>query len=146
MSIRRSGVSARAGWQERLALPGLANLVARSNESRQINAMKEETRRAIAHAAATHINGSVSPTLFSYERGRHTHMSPTYDYEAGPHISRTGSGLYHYGTSSHISFSVNGNNFSGYDYASGHHYTGHVSRSTVQLYDYGEGRYFTYSI
>jgi hypothetical protein len=74
--------------------------------------MKEEIRRAIAYAAATRINGAVASTIYSYGRGRHSHMTPTYDYDAGAHISRTGGGLYHYGTSSHISFSVNGSNFS----------------------------------
>jgi hypothetical protein len=108
--------------------------------------MKEETRRAIAFTAATRINGSSRSAIYSYDRSRHSHMSPSYDYEAGAHISRTGGGLYHYGTSSHISFSVNGSNFSGYDYDSGHHYTGQVSGSSVQLYDYGEGRYFSYAV
>lgn len=108
--------------------------------------MKEETRRAIAYAAATHVNGSAGSAIYSYERGRYTHMTPSYDYEAGAHISRAGGGLYHYGTNSHISFSVKGGHFSGYDYNSGHHYTGQVKGNVVQLYDYGEGRYFTYAV
>lgn len=108
--------------------------------------MKEEVRRAIAFAAATRINGAARSAIYSYENGRYSHMSPTYDYDTGAHISSTGGGLYHYGTNSHISFSVNGQNFSGYDYDSGHHYTGQVSGNTVQLYDYGEGQYFTYSL
>jgi len=108
--------------------------------------MKEEIRRAIAYAAATHINGSTASTIYSHDRGRHSHMTPTYDYDAGAHICRTGGGIYHYGTSSHISFSVRGSSFSGYDYDSGHHYTGQVSGASVQLYDYGEGRYFSYSV
>lgn len=108
--------------------------------------MKEEIRRAVAYAAATRINGSARSAIYSYESGRHSHMTQTYDYDAGAHISRSGSGLYHYGTSSHISFKVNGQNFSGYDYDSGHHYTGQVSGSSVRIYDYGEGRYFSYSV
>jgi hypothetical protein len=108
--------------------------------------MKEEICRAIAHAAATRINGAAASTIYSFERGQHSHMSPTYDYDVGAHIFRTGGGLYHYGTSSHISFSVNGHNFSGYDYDSGHHYTGQVSGNSVRLYDYGEGRYFAYAV
>jgi hypothetical protein len=107
--------------------------------------MKEEIRRAIAYTAAAHINGSAPSSIYSCERGYHTHMTPTYDYEAGAHISRSSGGLYHYGTSSHISFSVRGRNFTGYDYESGHHYSGEVTGNTVQLYDYGEGRYFSYS-
>jgi hypothetical protein len=84
--------------------------------------MKEEIRRAVAYTAAMRINGSVASAIYSYERGRHSHMTPGYDYDTGAHVSRTGGGLYHYGTNSHISFSVNGRNFSGYDYDSGHHY------------------------
>jgi hypothetical protein len=108
--------------------------------------MREEIRRAVAYAAAAHIRGSVPSTIYSYERGRYTHMTPTYDYEAGAHITRNSAGFYHYGTSSHISFSVNGPKFSGYDYESGHHYTGQISGNKVQLYDYGEARYFTYAV
>jgi hypothetical protein len=107
--------------------------------------MKEGIRRAIAYAAATHINGSARSAVYSYERSRYSHMSPTYDYDAGAHISRTSGGLYHYGTNSHISFSVNGCKFSGFDYDSGHHYTGQVSGNSVQLYDYGEAKYFMYT-
>jgi hypothetical protein len=108
--------------------------------------MREEIRRAVAYAAAAHIRGSVPSTIYSYERGRYTHMTPTYDYEAGAPITRNSAGFYHYGTSSHISFSVNGPKFSGYDYESGHHYTGQISGNKVQLYDYGEARYFTYAV
>jgi hypothetical protein len=108
--------------------------------------MKEEIRRAIAYAAAMRINGSARSAIYSYERSHHSHMSPNYDYDASAHISHTGGGLYHYGTNSHISFSVRGSNFSGYDYDSGHHYTGQVTGNTVQLYDYGEGRYFSYAV
>lgn len=108
--------------------------------------MKEDARRAIAYAAATRITGSAATAVYSYDRGKHTPMTATYDYEARAHISRSGGGLYHYGTNSHISFKVQGHNFSGYDYNSGHHYTGQVSGRSVRLYDYGEGRYFSYSV
>jgi hypothetical protein len=118
----------------------------RLKRNRIRSSMKEEIRRAIAYAAGTRINASAGSSIYRHERGRHSHMTPTYDYDAGAHVSRTGGGLYHYGTSSHVSFSATGRNFSGYDYESGHHYTGRVSGSSVQLYDYGEGRYFSYSV
>jgi hypothetical protein len=108
--------------------------------------MKEETRRAIAAAAAGRINGKAPSSVYSYERGQHSPMSPNYDYEAQAHISNSGSGLYHYGLQRHINFQVNGKNFSGYDNNEGHHFSGSVSGGSVQIYDYGEGRYFNYTV
>jgi hypothetical protein len=108
--------------------------------------MKEETRRAIAFDAAARIAGRKPSTIYSYDRARHTHMADGYDYDAQAHFSRSGSGVYHYGTTSHINLSINGSNFSGYDYGAGHHFSGTVSGGTVQIYDYGEGRHFNYSV
>jgi hypothetical protein len=54
--------------------------------------MKEQTRRATAYAAATHINESAASVIHGFERGRHTHMTPTYDYDAGAHIFHIGGG------------------------------------------------------
>jgi hypothetical protein len=108
--------------------------------------MREETRRAIAHAAASRVNGPSRASIYSYASGRYSAMSPTYDFETRAHISPSSTGLYHYGTNSHISFSVKGRNFSGYDYSTGHHYSGEVSGSSVTLYDYGESRHFSYSV
>ena len=108
--------------------------------------MKEEIRRTVAYAAATHINGSAGSLIYSYERGRHSPMSPTHDYDSRAPVARTAEGLYHHGTNSHVSFIVDGRAFSGYDYGSCHHYTGRVTGNTVQLFDYGENRYFRYSV
>lgn len=108
--------------------------------------MKEETRRAIAVNAAARINGKQPSSVYSYDRGQHTNITPTYDYETGAHISGSGSSLYHYGLGSHINLTVKGNNFEGYDYNEGHHFTGSVNGNTVQLFDYGESRYFTYNV
>ena len=107
--------------------------------------MKEEIRRAIVVNAAAQISRRKPSSVYSYHRGRHTHINPTYDYEAGAHIGGSGSSLYHYGVGSHISLSVSGTNFSGYDYDGGHHFSGSVNGGSVQLYDYGEGRHFNYS-
>lgn len=108
--------------------------------------MKEETRRAIAFEAASRISGHKSSNIYSHDRGRHTPMSSGYDHEAQAHISGSGSGLYHYGTQSHINLSVSGQNFSGYDYGEGHHFSGSVTGKSVQIYDHGEGRHFHYSV
>lgn len=108
--------------------------------------MKEEIRRAIAVNAAARINGKAPSSTYSYDCGERTNITPTYDYEAGAHISGSGSSLYHYGLSSHINLTIKGKNFEGYDYNEGHHFTGSVNGSTVQIYDYGESRYFNYNV
>jgi hypothetical protein len=111
--------------------------------------MKEEVRRAIAHAASAKVNGAARSSVYSYEAGAYTQMGGSgpggYDYDIGAHISASGSGLYHYGTGAHITLNANGDQFSGYDYDSGQHFSGRVSGNTVQLYDYGDGRYFSYT-
>jgi hypothetical protein len=111
-------------------------------------AMKEETRRAIAHAATAQINGRAQGTVYSFREGRHIHVSGDahnfYDHDAGAHITGSGSNLYHHGTGAHISLNVSGNSFSGYDHGEGHHFSGSVNGSSVQLYDYGEGAHFSY--
>jgi hypothetical protein len=108
--------------------------------------VKEEIRRAIVVNAAAQISRRAPSSVYSYHRGKHTQINPTYDYEAGAHIGGSGSSLYHYGVGAHISLSVNGTSFSGYDYDGGHHFSGSVNGGTVQLYDYGEGRHFNYSV
>jgi hypothetical protein len=112
--------------------------------------MKEETRRAIAHAASARINGEPRSSVYSYSAARHTHFSKGnngggYDYDAGAHVGGSRSGLYHYGLGSHISLKVNGKSFFGYDYGSGAHFSGKVNGHSVQMYDYGEGRHFHYT-
>ena len=51
--------------------------------------MKEETRRAIAHAASARINRQSLSSLYSHSHGRHTPMSGSgnsaYDHDSGPH-------------------------------------------------------------
>jgi len=108
--------------------------------------MKEEIRRAIAVNAAARINGNSPSSLYSYDRGQRTNITPNYDYEDSAHIGGSGSSLYHYGLGSHINLTVNGKNFEGYDNNEGHHFMGSVNGSTVQIYDYGEGQYFTYNV
>src|SRR3546814_2396979 len=93
--------------------------------------MDEQTRRAIAYAAAEKVNGSRGGSIYSYGASRHTAMrglgTNFYDHQSQAHISGSGSGLYHHGNQSHINLHVSGMNFSGYDYCSGHHYQGSVN-------------------
>ncbi len=108
--------------------------------------MREEIRRLIVFSATGRIKGQFPRTVYSYDRGTHSHMSNGYDYEIGAHFSGVKSGnLYHYGTSSHIQLKVNGTRFSGYDYDSGAHFQGTISGKQVNLYDYEDGRYYSFS-
>ncbi len=74
--------------------------------------MKEETRRAIAHAAVSRISPKHCGTVYSYHTGRHTHMSGSaanaYDHDSPAHITGSGSSLYHHGNQAHINLSISG--------------------------------------
>ena len=107
--------------------------------------MEEVIRRAVAYAAAGRSEGQFGSSIYSYEDGNYTHMTPSYDFGAQAHIGGAKSGtMYHYGLSAHISLRVDGDRFSGYDYASGSHFSGNISGSTIRLYDYGSGSYYNY--
>lgn len=108
--------------------------------------MKEEIRRAIAVNAAARINGKDPAGVYSYARGKHTTMTPQYDYEAGAHIGGSGSSLYHYGVGCHINLTIKGSKFEGFDYGDGHHFNGTVKGNSIQIYDYGERKYFNYTV
>jgi hypothetical protein len=111
--------------------------------------MKEEIRRAIAHAAVVQIGGTAHSHIYSYNEGHHTLFSGSgaggFDHAAGAHVLASGSNLYHPGLASHILLKVHGRNFNGYDHESGSHFSGSVNGNSVQLYDCGEGRYFNYT-
>jgi hypothetical protein len=109
--------------------------------------MKEEIRRFVAYAGAGRSTGQFGRSIYSYDRGQHSSMSKTYDYECGAHLSGADNGrMYHYGLSAHVSLDVDGDAFKGFDYSSGSHFSGRVNGRSVQLYDYGEGRYYNYTV
>jgi hypothetical protein len=112
--------------------------------------MREETRRAAVYIAATKVAAKQKGLIYDHDCGRYTVMSGdsshAFDHEARAHITESGDFLYHHGTQSYISLTVNGCNFSGYDYRSNGHFMGSVRGGTVQLYDYAEGRYFNYNV
>ena len=106
--------------------------------------MREEIRRAIVANAAVQITGKACSSVFSHDRCQHSPMTPTYDFEAGAHISGTASNLYHYGRGSLIQLNIDGQSFEGVDHSEGHRFSGSVDGNRVQIYDYGEGRSFDY--
>lgn len=109
--------------------------------------MCEEIRRAVAYAAAARIGNRFPGSIYGFERGKHSHMSENFDYEARSHLSGVHSGnMYHYGLRAHIQLTVQDKTFSGYDYESRSHFSGTVSGNQIKLYDYGERRYFNFSV
>jgi hypothetical protein len=108
--------------------------------------MKEETRRAIAYAAASRINGTPPAGLYSPARRWLSAMSPGYDIEAQSHINASGPSLYHHGMASQVNLQVDGPCFSGFAYGEGHHFCGSILGNSIEIFDYGEGRYFYYLI
>ena len=109
--------------------------------------MKEDARRAVAYAAALRASKKAASSIYSYEKGRHSFMSTSYDYDTSSHLSGVKLGnIYHYGLGANISLNVSGRNFSGFDYDSSSHFSGTISGRSIQLYDYGEARYFNYSV
>jgi hypothetical protein len=110
--------------------------------------MNESIRRAIARAAVARSSGHTQASVYSHETDHHTPFSGAgpggYDHDAGAHIGDLGAGLYHHGLRAHISLTVNGDLFTGYDCHSRSQFTGRVSGSSVTLYDAGERRWFRY--
>lgn len=110
--------------------------------------MREEVRRAIAHAAVARINGRSNSAVYSFEEGTHSFVGGDarnfYDFESQAHVTGSGDTLFHHGTGAHINLSISGSNFSGYDFESGQHFRGSVNGSRVQIYDFGEGQHFHY--
>lgn len=113
--------------------------------------MKEETRRAIAHAVVATTLGKSRLEVYSYEKAHHTLFNSSgsggYDHDAGAQITvvnDTGNVLFHHGTNSYIVLNVSGTNFSGCDVGCRHDFKGTVNGCIVQIYDFGEWRYFNY--
>jgi hypothetical protein len=63
-------------------------------------------------------------------------------YVAGSLIS----GKSHYGNSHHVSLTIQGNTFTGYDHGNSQHFSGTVNAGSISLYDYETGSHFNYSV
>lgn len=55
-------------------------------------------------------------------------------------------GTFYYGENHYISFQVQGNRFSGFDYEGNSHFSGSVNGNSITVYDYGVSSYFNFSI
>ena len=120
--------------------------------------MKANQRAAVAGIIMALINDNQIRTVYSYELASHISLSGTvkknqvkvYDYSRSCHITGNSNdgrkySLYDYGTSGHISITVNGKNASGYDYGKGYHFSCSVNRRSASFYDYETGQYYNYS-
>ncbi len=72
--VDRGAAGRGAGRGRRAARRGRRRQEARPRQALMGGPMKEETRRAIAHAAAARINGNARGAIYSYDAGRHTHI------------------------------------------------------------------------
>jgi hypothetical protein len=111
--------------------------------------MREEIRRAIAHATLSAAGGRHVSMLFSPQAARPMQMTACsrtiYDHEARAHIVPQGNGrLYHNGLNTHLWFRMEGLSFTGYDHDSKQKFTGRVEGNWVQLFDLREKRFYSY--
>lgn len=111
--------------------------------------MREEIRRAIAHATLSAAGGRHVSMLFSPQAARPMQMTAcsqtVYDHEARAHIVPQGNGrLYHNGLNTHLWFRMEGLSFTGYDHESKQKFTGRVEGNWVQLFDLREKRFYSY--
>jgi hypothetical protein len=115
--------------------------------------MSPEARASIAGICASIANGRRYSHIFDYSRGRYASVMAevrdgrvnAYDYDRACHISGTlPSGVFDYGTSSHIELKQANGRISGYDYGEGRHFEATVSGQSISIYDYGTGSYHQY--
>jgi hypothetical protein len=104
--------------------------------------MAPEALRAIAFIAAKLVADARGSSVYDYDAGKYVHFSgqvgrqvSVYDHDSGAHITGTDTRLFHHRLAAHISLSLNGNKFKGYDSGSGQHFQGTVRRQNVQLFD-----------
>lgn len=115
--------------------------------------MLDEQRAAIAAITTAICSHKTIGSVYTYSQSKYISFSGSasndnvsiFDHSRGIHITGSGTSLYDYGTSKHITLQINGNQFSGYDYKSGKHFSGTVSGSSVSIYDYETGRHSNYS-
>jgi hypothetical protein len=115
--------------------------------------MNAHTRRAVAYIAGGLANKANASSVYDYDTGRHFPFSGTvgvstgvYDHTQRCHVGGSPPSLHHYGNGRHITLTMHGAAFSGYDYDSGRHFSGRVSVRSVSLYDYDGGGYHNYSL
>ncbi|MYB93620.1 hypothetical protein F4054_02205 [Candidatus Poribacteria bacterium] len=116
--------------------------------------MNTNSRACVADIARAINSGSTSQSIYDYSQGKHISISGSvsnssiniFDHDRRCHLSGNPDSFYDYGTESHISLKISGNQFRGYAYDQGHHYKGTVSGKSVSIFDYGEAAYFNYQV
>jgi hypothetical protein len=112
--------------------------------------MKEEIRRAVAHAVVANSGGTPQTFIYRWSERRHTPFDGAgpggFDHAAGAHVEETELGLFHHlDGGCHVKLEVTPNSFKGFDYASNGAFWGTVSGSDVQLYDKELDKFFRYT-
>ena len=102
--------------------------------------MREEIIRAVIATVWTKHSGQSITNIYSFQTGRHTSMSNTYDYEAQAHFT----GSFHHGTGTHFQVNLHQSSFTGFDYGSNCHFSGSISGKIVQICV--NGIYHNYSV
>ena|SRR5438045_453526 len=115
--------------------------------------MKPEVRPAIAFIVVKLSGTKARSTVYDYSNSAYRHFSgevgprvAIYDHSSQAHITGTSRNLYHHGSRAHLSLSIEGNRFSGYDFDTHKHFSGSVRRNNVQLYDYGDNRFYQFLV
>ncbi len=105
--------------------------------------MRQEVRPAIAFIAAKLISNVGGGSVYDFSRAGYAYFSgqvgdsvSIYDHTSRAHITGSPSQLYHHQLGEHISLSIKGKEFSGFDFGTHQHFSGAVNRHNVQLFDY----------
>lgn len=120
--------------------------------------MKPHVRAAIAYIAGRLVSRIMAGSVLDCSQCSFRLMSGTvddynvnvYDHEKKCCFNGTlneGSGsLYHHGDQHYVSFRLENDLFTGFDYGSGHRFGGSVRGKSISVYDYEGGSYFNYII
>ena len=116
--------------------------------------MDDPTRRAIAYIAARLAGQRDSGSVYDHDARKHFHFSgqvepgsvSIYDFSTRSHIGGSPSSLYHFGNRRHMTLTVSGQTFQGFDFASGSHFSGTISGSSLTVFDHGSRRHHHYSV
>lgn len=93
-------------------------------------------------------------SVYDHDARKHFHFSgqvepgsvSIYDFSTRSHIGGSPTSLYHFGNRRHMTLTVSGQTFQGFDFASGSHFSGTISGSSVTVFDYGSRRHHHYSV
>jgi hypothetical protein len=119
--------------------------------------MKPNVRRVIAYIAARLILRENLESIYDYTTSQHYRIAgivddaslAVYDYSCSCDITGKSNGsrysLFHFGESTHITLSVFGHKFKGFDFGSGCEFDGVISGRSVTVSDSRDGTTYRYA-